>query len=251
MVRTPTISATSCYQAPRPGFDPYGVVLASSLGDPAESGEKFVFIDPSVEWKEVIANFYSHSANWEPIEQKLDYWTRALAATHADIAFTEEHLLFDRSSAVVQRQLEKAAAQQSLVEQLSDLRFTVVTEGALETIYLAECKTYQYADAFTLHHEFGHFPLEGDGMANWEAKKKEIRIRRDQLMWGRVLRRYFRSVLRDIRRHFRTIVRTLFMHMNDQSNDDELLVLATARQPVIPSTINWILHGQTRPFSPD
>jgi hypothetical protein len=157
------------------------------------------------------------TGTWQPVRSKLDYWNRALEATYEDIAFTEHTLLYDRSSSIVQRQREKASALQTVIDQLSDLRSLPGAQGNQDILRQAELNLLEFADAFTLHHEFGHYYFTAIEAKVWEPKKREIRLRRDHLTWGRMLRCYFRPVVRDIRRLFRTLVRTLLMHKNDPS----------------------------------
>lgn len=226
--------------------------LALSLGIPEMStgGENICYIDPTADLNDQYFGYYVSTRAWNPIERKFDYWNRVLEATYADITYTERTLLYSQSSAVVMRQREKVLALKSVIDRLSELRCTPITQEVLDNLYLAELGLNQYADAFALEHEFGHFLFEAIDCCDWNYKKQHFRIRRDQLMRGRMLRRYFRRVLRDIRRLFRSLVRALFMHMNDQSKDDEFLVLVAICQPFIPSPPNWFFHGQKRNFSP-
>jgi len=224
MVLPLTIQFVTIYGNFDPSSDAYIMPLTSLWIPHISANGKVYFTDPNPELYGPAPKLHALTRMWQLIDRKLDYWSRALQATYLDIAYTEGTLLYDRSSAVIQRQLAKATALQSIVDQLSDLPFTALTEGALEKVYLAERGFYQYTDAFTLYHEFAHYYFEGTDAVDAEFKKREIRIRRHQLMVGRIQSRYFKPIFRDIRRLFRSLVRNLFIHINDQSEEDEFLV---------------------------
>jgi hypothetical protein len=189
--------------------------------------------------------------SWSPptVWRKLTYYKKILEETYRDIAFAEDVMLYDSSSFIVRRQKEKVSAINSVIDQLSFLPAfdrTSLWCGTLD----AERRLVEFADVFTLYHELAH-PLYGPAPEPQVAARKEkVRICRDLLLRGRMLRRYFRRVRRDARRFFRTLIQTLFMHQNDQSENDEFLVLDVFCQQPIYSRKNWS-HGQTRNYSAD
>lgn len=186
------------------------------------------------------------------IERKVRFYTVALAATHQDIVYTENTLFYDRSSDIVQRQMEKAATLRSIIDQLSALQKEPYIFELPQSILDAEQKLKSFNDVFSLHHEFAHLFSESFvQIYNPEAKEASILVTLGFLMWGRMLRYFFRRVVRDIRQFFRSIVGILFMHMNDQTGDDEFLVRSAFRRPSIHSFKNWSSYGQGRNFGPD
>jgi hypothetical protein len=258
MKRSRSIWPYSTDFAPTTDAETYGG--AHSSADPAWydfDSYPGVYLTPSGDHRQVywdnLINACS-SSNWVTrlIRQKFDFYSRALEATYRDIEYTEYALLYDRSSSVVQRQLDKADALRSIVGYLTEMPFAPTKSVFSETLALAERRLTDFSDVFSLEHEVAHllFPIIG-----WDSEvlpeiKRTVLIRRDILSRGLVLRRFFRRITRDIRRQFRLLVRTLYMHMNDQSEEDESLVPVPVFQPIIHFHSNLIHHGQTRNFSP-
>jgi hypothetical protein len=188
--------------------------------------------------------------SWQPIDRKINFYKQVLEATYSDIFYTENTLLYNRATSIVQRQLEKAFAINAIVDQLSSLRSTPASAEYFQHAILAEQRLDEFSDVFTLQHELRHLLYSSMPSVDFSAKKKANHQRRDLLMRGRMQRRFFRRVVRDIRRFFRTLVRTLFKQMNDQSGDDEFMVQAVLCRSTIYSIKIWFLHGQARNYSP-
>jgi hypothetical protein len=190
--------------------------------------------------------------SWSPptVWRKLTYYKKFLEATYRDIAFAEDVMLYDSSSSVVRRQQEKASAITSIIDQLSVLQPSDRASLWRDTLD-AERRLLEFGDAFSLYHELAHTfysEVEEHQVTAW---KEKVRLSRDLLLRGRMLRRFFRRIRRDIRRFFRTLIRMLFMHQNDQSGNDEFLVFALFYSPTIHLLQNWSRNGQTRNYSAD
>ena len=178
---------------------------------------------------------------------EIDHFKSVLDATYRDIAYAENTLLYERSSNIVQRQLEKASAISSVLH-----RFMVLVEGPSDALYLKELADHlldKFSDVIPLTDDLSAGLHPSIQTYDLKVRKEKIRIYRDLLSRGRMLRLFFRRKVRDIRRIFRTLVRTLFKHMNDQSGTDEFWVKSITAHPFF-SSLTRFRHGQTRNFSP-
>jgi hypothetical protein len=214
-----------------------------------DRGVDFCMVTPS-DWDHLIPGSSWSTPSILLFQCKVKYYNRALEATYQDIAYTQDTMLYDHSSSIVRRQLEKASALKTVVDYISSLQVAPNSAELLQNLLLAEHQLHDFADVFTLQHELGHLWYNSALTHDFTEKKKSTRIRRELLLRGRMLRRFFRRVVRDIRRFFRTLVRAIFKHMNDQSGNDEFMVRANFCRPSIHSPQNWSLHGQARNFSP-